>query len=90
MGSELGWPALTLYLVGVTGLGMAIVAILYTSFQAGLPRFAAQFFGAPGATIRGDPGNAVLMLAGVVLVLLLVAFVVVFGAKHGPVPEHEE
>ena len=87
MSNRLGRLEMILYLGGVTGIGAASIAVFYVVFTTSLPRFAASFVGEPISTVRADPGSAFLILAGVSLVLLLIALVVVFGAKYGLEPE---
>jgi len=81
---------LALYLVGVTGIAAASIGILYALFVRGFPAFLSGLGEDPAGTIRADPLTPVLVLAGLALVVLLVALVVVFGAKHGPDTEPPE
>ncbi len=90
MGKEIGRREMGVYLVGITGIGGAIIAILYTVFAAELPRFTASFVAEPVSTVQGDPGSTILILASILLIGLLIAFIVVFGAKYGPDPEQRE
>ena len=84
---EPGPRELAVYLVGITGLSVASIAIFYGVFTAGYPALVGRLFEEPGAAARDDPGTIIVTLAGVALVILLVALVVAFGAKYGPHPE---
>lgn len=90
MGKEIGRREMTVYLVGLFGIGGSIIALLYAVFTAELPRFAASFVAEPASTVRGDPGSTILILASILLIGLLVAFIVVFGAKYALDPEQRE
>ena len=90
MGEEIGQREMAVYLVGVTGIGGAIIAMLYAVFSAELSRFIVSFVAEPAATIQSDPGSTVLILASIILIGVLIAFIVVFGAKYGPDPEQRK
>jgi hypothetical protein len=75
---------LLLYLVGVTGISAASIGILYALFVRGFPAFLSGLREDPAGTVQADPVTPVLVLAGLALVVLLVALVVVFGARYGP------
>lgn len=90
MSERAGDREFALYLVGVTGISVASIAMLYVAFAAGLPRFLSGFVRDPFAATRTDPATVVVVVAGIVLSVLLVALVVVFGATYGPVPDREE
>lgn len=79
---------IAIYLAAVTGISVASIAILYTLFVTGFPRFLSGFGQDPANAVRTDPASVVLVFAAIVLFLLLVALIVVFGAKHGPDPEN--
>lgn len=70
---------IAIYLVAVTALSTASIATLAVLFFTGF----AGLRDGPVTTTGSDPASIVLGLAGIALVLLLVAVVVVFGAKHG-------
>lgn len=76
-----------LYLVAVTGLATATVAVLAAMFFAGFPEFLAGLQNDPGTTVRGDFATLALAVAGTGLVVVLIAVVVVLGARHGLDPE---
>jgi hypothetical protein len=78
------------YLVGMTAISAASIAVLYGLFVRGFPQFLSEFPDDPSGTVRSDPATPALALASIVLVLLLVALVVVFGARYGPDPVEEE
>ena len=90
MSDPVGRREIAIYLVAVTGLSGATIAILYTLFVTGFPGFLSELAQDPANAVRTDPTSVVLVVAALVLVLLLVALIVVFGARHGPDPEGRE
>jgi hypothetical protein len=72
------------YVGAMTGLSVASIAVLYGLFVSGFPAFLSGLFENPAAAVQNDPVSPALALAGLGLVVLLVALVVVFGARHGP------
>lgn len=72
------------YAAGLFGIASAAIGTFYALFTAGYPTFVTDVFSDPGTAVASDPGTLALLLAGVVLVVLLFAFVVAFGAIHGP------
>ena len=81
---------LVLYLTGVTGISVAGIGILYGLFVRGFPAFLSGLGKDPAGTVRTDPLTPVLVLAGLSLVVLLMALVVVFGARHSPETDSPE
>jgi hypothetical protein len=81
---------LALYLVGVTGISVASIGILYALFVRGFPAFLSGLGEDPVGAVQADPLTPVLVLAGFALVVLLVVLVVVFGATHAPDTESPE
>jgi len=82
--------AFALYLVAVTGIAVATVAVLAAMFFGGFPAFLAGLQAEPGTTVRGDLATLALAVAGTGLVVVLIAVVVVFGARHGLDPDRRE
>lgn len=79
-----------LYLVAVTGLAVATVAVLAAMFFGGFPEFLAGLREEPGTTVRGDLATLALAVAGTGLVVVLIALVVLLGARHGLDPDRRE
>jgi len=90
MSDPAGRREIAIYLAAVTGVSAASIATLYTLFVTGFPGFLSGFAQDPANTVRADPGSVVLVFVAVALVLLLVALIVVFGARYGPDPEAHE
>lgn len=74
--------ALVAYLVGVTGISVAAVAVLYGLFMADFPAFLSGFRDDPAGAVQSDPASPALALAAVLLVMALFTVIVVFGATH--------
>jgi hypothetical protein len=81
---------IAIYLAAVTGIAAASIATLYAMFVSGFPGFLSGFSEDPAGAVRADPTSPLLGLVGIGLVLLLVAVIVVFGAKYGPDPDRED
>lgn len=75
---------LALYLAGVTGLSVASIATLYALSVTGFPQFLSGFGQDPAVAVQSDPVTPALALTGLGLVVVLVAAIVVFGARYGP------
>lgn len=72
------------YLAAMTGVSVASIAALYGLFVSGFPEFLSRLAENPTAAVQNDPVSPALALTGTLLVVVFVALVVAFGARHGP------
>ena len=74
--------SIQLYLLGLVVLGATSIGSMYALFTSGFPAFADAFTDSPGQAVQNDPLFLVFLFAVFVLIFLLVALVVLFGATY--------
>lgn len=75
------------YILGVVSVGIGAIAVFYVLFTSGYPRFITRALTDPGRAASGNPSTVLLVFASLGLVVLLVSFVIIFGATYGPHPD---
>lgn len=75
------------YLLGVTGLGLASIGLLFAFFTADVRDFYRAFLEGPPGAISQYPGSALLIVGAVALLCGLLGLLVVFGVRYGPDPD---
>ena len=90
MTAALSRRAVALYLVALVALASASIGTMYVLFATGYPAFLRTLRQDPGHAVHSDPTSLMLVGLVLVLVLLVVALVVLFGARNLPDPADRE